>query len=208
MPNAHSFDKEMCVCVSNDLPWPAMEVDRVMGFLKGSCVFQNPPIVRLHDWRAALAPRGLCWHVRTCSGHSCYRESNHLLLGRAGGMGLSVANAKHQSQAADTNRSPEMRPFRAAISRVFGVPPASRHLLHLEFREPQADEGPVTFIRGMHGGISPSLDSLDNIRQLDRIQEAWQAHTRPPTHMARRESLQHPSTIVKPVRSGRCQAEC
>ena len=24
----------------------------------------------------------------------------------------------------------------------------------------------------MHGGISPSLDSLDNIRQLDRIQEA------------------------------------
>ena len=100
-----------CVCVSNDLPWPAMEVDRVMGFLKGICVFQNPPIVRLHDWRAALAPRGLCWHVRTCSGHSCYRESNHLLLGRAGGMGLSVANAKHQSQAADTNRSPEMRPF-------------------------------------------------------------------------------------------------
>ena len=24
----------------------------------------------------------------------------------------------------------------------------------------------------MHGGISPSLDSLENIRQLDRMQEA------------------------------------
>lgn len=30
----------------------------------------------------------------------------------------------------------------------------------------------------MHGGISPSLDSLDNIRQLDRIQEADAAQNR------------------------------
>ena len=31
---------------------------------------------------------------------------------------------------------------------------------------------------GMHGGISPSLDSLDNIRQLDRIQEAGMKTTK------------------------------
>ena len=29
----------------------------------------------------------------------------------------------------------------------------------------------------LHGGLSPSLDTLDNIRALDRIQEVCSTHT-------------------------------